>query len=595
MRKRSFLTILTILTFLRLLPAAHAAQFFDTSTQLLFHFSDEQQAVKKSDRIVISPKNQADLAVFEIINVTSSPDLTSLLDNLKLRIINADTISNRKVMGASAVELKGRSLETSQPLAILVLPLRTKGADSVEILYHGNKPQEYEDFLSSLQLSQGLPDTVTHPLHDEIAFVLERGIFKGYQEKDAVLFKPEKTINRAELLKVLVLSSSGVDEKYVQSYVKDLPRAFGDLDVKAWYAPFVTFAKKQGWVKGYPDGTFRAGNDVNLAEAMKMILIANNVNVAEDKEIWFRPYVNYLTDKNILVAEGNNIRFSFTDEILPPTAPATRAHIAAFLARLTSLREGKIKDQYLKEVSLENLPFVLPAQPKLTVYAKDSRGDEKVSYLIAQTDAQDPSPFMAISAIDVSLWTGEEMNKDAQMKQRQLNVSLEGKNVLLGENRSIILVEKDVCALTNGCPPSPLEIQILKNLKIKNQDLKSYADSNLDFEFLYADDYQFKPSIEGDQQTLTVNLPDGTPFMILSLIPGSPGEAEHFNGQWPTDFLHIGNRDWNLYEKDTKAENRTDFITSFSDSKLMAVTVTESAKTKTTLMPKAFRILRTLR
>ncbi len=587
---RPFLKILRILTFLTILtflPSAHAAEFFDTGTQLLFHFSDDQQAVKKSDRIVISHKDQPDVPVFEVINIASSPEVSALLDTLKLRVINAETISNRKVVGSSAVELKGRSLETSQPLMMLVLPLRTKRADSVEILYHGNKAQEYEDFLNSLQLTQGLPDTVTHPLHDEIAFVLERGIFKGYQEKDSILFKPEKTINRAELLKVLVLSSSGVDEKVVLDYVKGLANPFPDLDPKAWYAPFVTFAKKQGWVKGYLDGSFRAGNEVNLAEAMKMILTANNVTVPEDKKIWFQPYLKYLTDKNILVAEGDNIRFSFSDQLLAPSAPATRAHVAAFLARISTLREGKIKDRYVKEVSAEQLPFELPTQPQLTVYAEGSRGNQKEAYLIAQADGKDPTPFMAITAYEAGFWTGEEMKKD-------FGTAENATNVVLGENRSLVFVENNICA-PKGCSPSPLEIQIRKNLKIRNQDLKSYADSNLDFEFLYADDYLFKPSVEGDQQTLTVNLPDGTPFMILSLIPGGPAEAESFNSQKPTGYHHIGNHDWFLYEKDTKAENRTDFIASFPESKLMVVTVTESAKLKTSLMPKAFRIMRTLR
>ncbi len=39
-----------------------------------------------------------------------------------------------------------------------------------------------------------------------------------------------------------------------------------------WYAKYVCYAKEQGWIEGYDDGTFLPANEVNKVEAIKMLL-----------------------------------------------------------------------------------------------------------------------------------------------------------------------------------------------------------------------------------------------------------------------------------------------------------------------------------
>jgi len=45
-----------------------------------------------------------------------------------------------------------------------------------------------------------------------------------------------------------------------------------DLDSNAWYYPYVKIASAKGTVNGYPDGTFRPGQCVNRVEAIKMMI-----------------------------------------------------------------------------------------------------------------------------------------------------------------------------------------------------------------------------------------------------------------------------------------------------------------------------------
>jgi len=55
--------------------------------------------------------------------------------------------------------------------------------------------------------------------------------------------------------------------------INDMPSGgagYTDLDSKEWYYPYVKIATVKGTVNGYPDGTFRPGQCVNRVEAMKM-------------------------------------------------------------------------------------------------------------------------------------------------------------------------------------------------------------------------------------------------------------------------------------------------------------------------------------
>ncbi|MFA7277838.1 MAG: S-layer homology domain-containing protein [Candidatus Gracilibacteria bacterium] len=96
-----------------------------------------------------------------------------------------------------------------------------------------------------------------------IEYLYGKGVIKGY---DDGTFKPNKTISRGELLKILVGGAG---------YIKPDATIYHDCfpDVKSdWYAPYICFAKEKGWVNGYDDNMFRPEKAISKVEAIKMLM-----------------------------------------------------------------------------------------------------------------------------------------------------------------------------------------------------------------------------------------------------------------------------------------------------------------------------------
>lgn len=140
---------------------------------------------------------------------------------------------------------------------------------------------------------------------EAISFLKNAGIVSGYSDGS---FKPNNPLNRAELLKILI-EGLGVDPNE-STYKNCFP------DVKSdWFAKYVCYAKENGWVSGYADGTFKPGNNVNKVEAMKMLLevfdveteypVANPfVDISKDE--WFSNYIYTAKKMGILEEAGGN-------------------------------------------------------------------------------------------------------------------------------------------------------------------------------------------------------------------------------------------------------------------------------------------------
>lgn len=133
---------------------------------------------------------------------------------------------------------------------------------------------ERENQLWSME-EQVYPDVPSlHVNYNAVGMLSAFGVIKGYPDGT---FKPENPINRAELTKMVVAMME--PDTDLSSYNNCFP------DVKdEWFAPYICFAKAQGWVSGYPDGTFKPGNPVNRVEAIKI-----NLNVLIPDDLWPTP------------------------------------------------------------------------------------------------------------------------------------------------------------------------------------------------------------------------------------------------------------------------------------------------------------------
>ncbi len=132
------------------------------------------------------------------------------------------------------------------------------------------------------------------------------GIVEGYGDDR---FKPERAANRAESMKILVLSSGASPDAAVYK------SCFPDVN-EDWYARYVCYAKEKGWVAGYPDGLFHPERITNRVEAVKMIVNAWGWNVPAtvttqlfddtNNSQWYAPYLATAKAMNILDVVGGN-------------------------------------------------------------------------------------------------------------------------------------------------------------------------------------------------------------------------------------------------------------------------------------------------
>lgn len=143
---------------------------------------------------------------------------------------------------------------------------------------------------------------------DAILYLQEQGIIKGY---DDGTFKPKKAVNRAEFLKIIIEGS------LIPLDVSDeVP--FPDIDYGEWYAPYVKKAFAEGWINGYPDGTFKPDQTINKVEALKILGKAQNWPIESidpqdyndlyediDPSQWYAPYVTYAKQNKYLEETGS--------------------------------------------------------------------------------------------------------------------------------------------------------------------------------------------------------------------------------------------------------------------------------------------------
>lgn len=150
---------------------------------------------------------------------------------------------------------------------------------------------------------------MSHKNSKAIEYMREKGIINGYQDGT---FKPENSVNRAELLKILI-ESLKLDDFNKDEFDQN---CFADVAKCEWYTPYVCYAKEKSWVKGYTDNTFKANQAVSKVEALKIILNAygfvmpERLNEQPFDDIliseWFAPFIKVAKDKNFLEEKSGN-------------------------------------------------------------------------------------------------------------------------------------------------------------------------------------------------------------------------------------------------------------------------------------------------
>ena len=140
---------------------------------------------------------------------------------------------------------------------------------------------------------------------DAVDAVQEEGIMTGFGDNT---FRPNKILNRAEALVILFrLKRVDFDEIGSTGNTK-----FKDVPPDAWFAKSVEEAVKREWIKGFPDGTFRPGQNLNRAEWATLVMRAFGLEKEENpgytdvpSQVWFSKSVFTLV-ANDLVRERSS-------------------------------------------------------------------------------------------------------------------------------------------------------------------------------------------------------------------------------------------------------------------------------------------------
>ncbi|MEK7528611.1 MAG: trypsin-like peptidase domain-containing protein [Patescibacteria group bacterium] len=198
------------------------------------------------------------------------------------------------------------------------------------------KSDNWSDVIELNPYSEGMVFADIGLAHENfyaIDFLKNSYIISGYPDGT---FRPSGTIKRGELMKIVVLGH----DVYPES--QDYNNCFSDVQDQ-WFAVYVCYAKEQGWISGYSDGSFKPGQDVNIVESLKIIeevyempfsRVATTHLPEAIKNQWYAPYIALADEFNIL-----------TDDIvtLDPSLKISRAKTAEHLYRTILLAPHKNK------------------------------------------------------------------------------------------------------------------------------------------------------------------------------------------------------------------------------------------------------------
>lgn len=84
----------------------------------------------------------------------------------------------------------------------------------------------------------------------------------------------ERPLTRAQACVLLAEMHNKKEEAFKFVYVNQTTGGFSDVLSKDWFAPYVGFAKKNDWIAGFPDGSFRPNGYVTSQQWAVMLLSA---------------------------------------------------------------------------------------------------------------------------------------------------------------------------------------------------------------------------------------------------------------------------------------------------------------------------------
>ncbi len=157
-------------------------------------------------------------------------------------------------------------------------------------------------------------DTNDTVYKDAYAYLSSKGVVQGYSDGSG---RPYQTLNRAEAVKVIMLTQSNLMDRVKKAEKNSQPvPLFSDTEPDAWYIPYIEAGVEAGIVHGHSDGTFRPADQLKVEEALALLLRSygeddESVSEASDSNYiendsgqWFTGYINAAIGQNLAMHAG---------------------------------------------------------------------------------------------------------------------------------------------------------------------------------------------------------------------------------------------------------------------------------------------------
>ncbi len=160
-----------------------------------------------------------------------------------------------------------------------------------------------------------------------IEFLKQYDVVKGYENNE---YRPNQKISRAEFLKILLKTATAKTKKCSDSEAENIQKIFTDVDPNKWYAPYICEGYQSGFVNGYPDKTFKPQNPITLAEASKIVALAQDIEISGEKNgEWFQPFLETFKEEKVLAEK----------KMHSPATAISRGDMADMVWRITTGNE----------------------------------------------------------------------------------------------------------------------------------------------------------------------------------------------------------------------------------------------------------------
>lgn len=238
--------------------------------------------------------------------------------------------------------------------------------------------------------TNNIPDVSSdHPYYEAVDYLLTHDIINGYNDGS---IKPDQEITRAELLKIFVEGAIGTPETF------EYNRCFNDVVILEWYTRYVCYAKAEGWVEGYEDGSFKPADYIDKAETITMLLRTQGLHAPGP---WFVD-TDPFDDVAIETWYGPSVWYAKENALIPTTASSfhpeqliTRGEAFDMLYRTIIFQEERAKPVTYTD---DRVSFVHPGY--YTQMIEESMNDEFFDMITLFTnDANDGIAFIDESNI----------------------------------------------------------------------------------------------------------------------------------------------------------------------------------------------------